>query len=366
MRGRIRSIKPEVLTDEKLWDAEQASGMPLYRLFTGLWMYADRQGRFEWRPRALKAVILPYWDGDFAVALNLMAAAGFLLKYEVDGQTYGAVRTFLEHQTPNPKENPSKLPPPPEPTEIVTRENPDSPRVQIQSSHASPSAPEPEPVQKVSSGNGLGTDWERKGTEWEPRADAHEDPQPAAPELERIAPPYEPPSGVVQVGSALAGVLRGLAVQPKAPPLKVVHVEPEPDDKWTAEDQVAVFRREFERFQQTIANVGGKNVARFHADVVATARLQGRKPRELFTTKCIEWLERGLTDDARGFPYAFFQAEWGKLTAQGATRSDDEHGETAEQLAKLALEEAKANGQSAKYRELMDRANVARRRERKE
>ena len=114
MRGRIRSIKPEVHADEELWDVEVKAGMPLFRLFTGLWSYSDREGLFEWRPRALKASILPYWDGDFEAAMDALRVAGFLLKYEVDGRFYGKVRTFKKHQVINNREEQSTLPPPPD------------------------------------------------------------------------------------------------------------------------------------------------------------------------------------------------------------------------------------------------------------
>lgn len=113
MRARIRTIKPEVLLDEDLWDAEAASQLPLFRAFTGLWMYADREGRFEWRPRALKSVVLPYWNGEMERALDALADAQFILRYEVDGRAYAVIRTFKQHQAPNHKEPPSKLPPPP-------------------------------------------------------------------------------------------------------------------------------------------------------------------------------------------------------------------------------------------------------------
>jgi hypothetical protein len=121
MIPRIRSIKPEVHLDEELWDLEEQSGMPLYRLFTGLWNYSDRDGRFEWRPRRLKTVILPWWEGDFAAAMDTLAPK-FIVRYEFEGRSYGWVRTFKKHQVINPKEQQSKLPPPP-PSAIAANDN---------------------------------------------------------------------------------------------------------------------------------------------------------------------------------------------------------------------------------------------------
>jgi hypothetical protein len=84
MRAHIRSVKPEALTDEALWDLEVETGLPIFRAFVGLWTQADREGRFEWRPRPLKAAVLPYWDGDMAGVLDALEGAGFLVVSEID------------------------------------------------------------------------------------------------------------------------------------------------------------------------------------------------------------------------------------------------------------------------------------------
>lgn len=120
MRARIRSIKPEVHLDEELWDLEQRTAFPIFRLFVGLWNYADRDGRFEWRPRALRTVILPYWGGDFEAAMSALAEAGFVVRYDVAGRLYGLVRTFSKHQVINNREEKSTLPAPPDAS--LTRE----------------------------------------------------------------------------------------------------------------------------------------------------------------------------------------------------------------------------------------------------
>lgn len=112
MRPRIRTIKPEFFQDEGLWDLAAESGLPVHLAFAGLWCFADREGRFEWRPRALKAGILPYWDGDFSRVLDALAGGGFLVRYAVDGRDYGLVHTFAEHQVINQRESKSVLPAP--------------------------------------------------------------------------------------------------------------------------------------------------------------------------------------------------------------------------------------------------------------
>jgi hypothetical protein len=112
MRARIRTIKPETALDEQLWDLAQSTGLPAFQAFTMLWCHADREGRFEWRPRALKTLILPYWEGDMGALLDAMAEAGFLVRYEVDGKVYGLVKNFHKHQSPNVREPASTLPGP--------------------------------------------------------------------------------------------------------------------------------------------------------------------------------------------------------------------------------------------------------------
>ena len=112
--ARIRSIKPEIHLDEDLWDAEEETGLPLFRAFTGLWGQADREGRFEWRPRKLKAGVLPYSNDDFSRVLDALTTRGFVVRYKVGEREYGWVRTFTRHQVINGREAASILPAPPD------------------------------------------------------------------------------------------------------------------------------------------------------------------------------------------------------------------------------------------------------------
>jgi hypothetical protein len=122
---RIRTIKPEFFLCEELFDLEMETGLPLRVAYAGLWCAADREGRFEWRPRMLKARVLPYDDGDFSRVLDALSTRGFIVKYTVDGRDFGLIPTFAEHQVINNREKESQLPepptnPPPEP--LPTRE----------------------------------------------------------------------------------------------------------------------------------------------------------------------------------------------------------------------------------------------------
>lgn len=121
MKARIRTIKPEAHTDEDLWDLEVETGFPIFRAFTGLWGFADREGRFEWRPRPLKAGILPYWEGNFELVMDALASRGFIVKYEADGRLYGYIPSFTRHQAINQREAKSTLPEPPQRAHVHAR-----------------------------------------------------------------------------------------------------------------------------------------------------------------------------------------------------------------------------------------------------
>jgi hypothetical protein len=189
MRGHIRTIKPEIFSDEALWDLALESGLPLLQAFAGLWCFADREGRFEWRPRALKTLVLPYWQGDFDVVLRLLEHARCIVRYEVDGRSYGYVRNWHKHQRPNHRELPSALPPPPEST-------PSSPR-----HHAvvAPSSPVDDFGEHCPGGTeGNGTEGNGKGMG-----------------ARREDPPSTPPvPGLRRVG----GVSRAVTMPSEAPP----------------------------------------------------------------------------------------------------------------------------------------------------
>ena len=117
MRTRIRTVKPELFSHEDLFDAEMETGLPLRLAFIGLWTACDREGRFQWRPRALKAAVMPYDDIDFSRVLDALATRGFVVKYRVNGTDFGHVPGFARHQIVNNRESASEFPPPPQSTD---------------------------------------------------------------------------------------------------------------------------------------------------------------------------------------------------------------------------------------------------------
>ena len=103
--ARIRYIKPEYFDDEDIaqipFEAE--------RLFQGLWVYADREGKLEYRPKYLKAKIFPYHDKitteDIITLLNLLSNPNiperpnkkFIVIYEVSDRKYIKILSSNKH-----------------------------------------------------------------------------------------------------------------------------------------------------------------------------------------------------------------------------------------------------------------------------
>lgn len=110
--ARIRSVKPAFFRHEKL----QELGALSMLIFEGLWTQSDRAGRFAWKPKTLKLDILPFIPFDMEAELGKLADAYFVIKYEVQGEFFGVIPTFLDHQRLTGKEaiEPPLYPAPPE------------------------------------------------------------------------------------------------------------------------------------------------------------------------------------------------------------------------------------------------------------
>lgn len=112
---RIRTVKPEFFQDERLYDLEVQTGLPIRVIFIGMWCVSDREGRFDWNPRRLKVQILPHDEAiDFGAALTALETGGFIIKYQVGDKTLGCVPGFASHQVVNNRERDSSRPEPPE------------------------------------------------------------------------------------------------------------------------------------------------------------------------------------------------------------------------------------------------------------
>lgn len=107
---RIRTIKPEFFTHERLFDLERETGLPVRLAYIGLWCAADREGRFKWEPRRLGVSIMPYDEVDFSRVLDALATRGFIVHYACDSREFGCIPSFSKHQVINNRERLSELP----------------------------------------------------------------------------------------------------------------------------------------------------------------------------------------------------------------------------------------------------------------
>lgn len=111
--ARIRTIKPEFFRHEVLQDLEISNpGKYPMMVFEGLWAIADREGRFEWRPRRIKLDVLPFLPFEMADTLAILENAGFIQRYEHDGDEYGVICSWDRHQIVSRDEPPSEIPAP--------------------------------------------------------------------------------------------------------------------------------------------------------------------------------------------------------------------------------------------------------------
>ena len=104
--ARTRNIKPGFFLNDVLGECK-----PLARLlFAGLWCQADRNGVVEYRPRRIKAEILPFDDADIEGLVVELEARGFVVRFAANGSTWLRVVKFREHQTPHPREPAIEIP----------------------------------------------------------------------------------------------------------------------------------------------------------------------------------------------------------------------------------------------------------------
>lgn len=105
--ARARNIKPGFFRNEEL------AGLPFeYRLlFIGLWTLADREGRLEDRPKRIRMEVFPADSVDCEAGINALETCGLVVRYQVQGNAYIWIPTFIDHQKPHPREVASTIPP---------------------------------------------------------------------------------------------------------------------------------------------------------------------------------------------------------------------------------------------------------------
>lgn len=99
--ARIRSVHPGQWTDE----AFVACGAFARLLALGLRNEADDDGIFEWKPVTLKMRLFPNDAVDLGALLSELVATDQIIRFEMGGKSYGAIRNFCLYQRPK-KPNP--------------------------------------------------------------------------------------------------------------------------------------------------------------------------------------------------------------------------------------------------------------------
>jgi len=114
--ARIRTVKPEFWTDEKVVECS----IPARLLFIGLFNFANDMGCLERSPKRLKMQIFPADSLDCEPLIHELISHGLLTEYSVSNVSYLQIRGFLKHQKIN-RPSATKIPLPPEFTESKAR-----------------------------------------------------------------------------------------------------------------------------------------------------------------------------------------------------------------------------------------------------
>ncbi|WP_249021955.1 DnaT-like ssDNA-binding domain-containing protein [Kluyvera ascorbata] len=110
--ARIRTVKPEFWTDEKVVECS----IPARLLFIGLFNFANDMGCLERSPKRLKMQIFPADSLDCEPLIHELISHGLLTEYSVSDVCYLQIKGFLKHQKIN-RPSATKIPLPPEFTE---------------------------------------------------------------------------------------------------------------------------------------------------------------------------------------------------------------------------------------------------------
>lgn len=101
--ARIRTIKPEFWTDEKLTECSLSARL----LFIGTWNFADDSGNLDRSPKQIKARVFPLDDIDCEPLLIELLAQGLLIEYTVNDKLFLHINGFNKHQLINRPSKPT-------------------------------------------------------------------------------------------------------------------------------------------------------------------------------------------------------------------------------------------------------------------
>jgi len=105
--ARIRTVKPEFWTDEKVVECS----IPARLLFIGLFNFANDLGCLERSPKRIKMQIFPADSIDCEPLICELITHGLLTEYSVNGSDYLCIKGFSKHQKIN-RPSATKIPSP--------------------------------------------------------------------------------------------------------------------------------------------------------------------------------------------------------------------------------------------------------------
>lgn len=106
--ARIRTIKPEFWTDEKLTECSLNARL----LFIGLWNFSDDYGNLQRSSKKIKMQVFPADQVDCEPLILDLITHGVLTEYSVNGEKFLHIKGFNKHQIVN-RPSKSVIPPPP-------------------------------------------------------------------------------------------------------------------------------------------------------------------------------------------------------------------------------------------------------------
>ena len=95
--ARIRTIKPDFWTDEKMSECSLAARL----FFIGTWNFADDNGNLPRSAKKLKMQIFPAETFDCEALISELMTHGVLREYSVSGIKYLHIKGFSTHQVIN-------------------------------------------------------------------------------------------------------------------------------------------------------------------------------------------------------------------------------------------------------------------------
>lgn len=138
--ARIRSVKPEFWVDRSF--VRKVPNRDARFLYMALWNLADEHARLMGDPAYVKGQAFPYVEDDDLTPkvvddlLDMLATAGRVVRYEVDGDPYLFLPRLAKHQRLESAKVPSRLPPPPDPDDPAPRPNKSAPDPDGSAPHA--------------------------------------------------------------------------------------------------------------------------------------------------------------------------------------------------------------------------------------